>query len=78
MARSSLAKRDPTAAAKVTRALLKGALWVDVNPTAAAQLSVEKKYIAASTEVNSHAISKLKYAPGVSRCRHSLDLAASD
>ena len=55
-----------------------GALWVDQNPTAAAELSVAKKYIAASSEVNAQAISKLKYVPGVSRCRKSLDLAAAE
>jgi NitT/TauT family transport system substrate-binding protein len=72
------ARRDPAAAAKVTRAMLKGARWVEQNPTAAAHLSVEKKYIAASTEINAQAISKLKYTPGVSRCRKSLDLAAAE
>lgn len=72
------AARDPAAAAKVTRALLKGARWVGQNPTAAANLSVEKKYISASTEVNAMAISKLKYVPGVSKCRKSLDLATKE
>lgn len=72
------ARRDPSGAAKVTRALLKGASWVEENPTAAARLSVEKKYIAASAEINAQAISKLKYAPGISRCRKSLDLAAEE
>ena len=74
----AFAKRDPAGAAKVTRALLKGALWVEENPTAAARLSVEKSYIAASTEINAHAISHLKYMPGVTRCRKSLDLAAGE
>ena len=73
-----LAARDPAAAAKVTRALLKGARWVEENPTAAAKLSVEKKYIAASEEINAHAISNLNYRPAVSRCRESLDLAAKE
>jgi NitT/TauT family transport system substrate-binding protein len=68
----ALARKSPETAAKVTRALLKGAAWADTNPTAAARLSVEKKYIAASVEVNAQAISKLKYAPGVSRCRESV------
>jgi NitT/TauT family transport system substrate-binding protein len=72
------AKRDPAGAAKVTRAILKGARWVEENPTAAARLSVEKNYIAASVEINAQAISKLKYAPGVTRCRKSLDLAAAE
>ena len=74
----ALAKRSPEQAAQVTRAALKGASWVDLNPTAAAKLSVEKRYIAASPEVNAHAISKLKYAPGISRCRSSLEVAAAD
>lgn len=73
-----LAARDPEAAAKVTRALLRGARWVGENPTAAAALSVAKKYISASTEVNAQAISKLKYLPSVSKCRQSIDLAARE
>ncbi|MBV9125062.1 MAG: ABC transporter substrate-binding protein [Planctomycetes bacterium] len=73
-----LAARDPAAAAKVTRALLKGAKWVGENPTAAAQLSVEKKYLASSAEFNAQAIAKLKYVPGVARCRDSLVQAAKE
>lgn len=72
------AARDPEGVAKVTRALLKGAMWVDKNPTAAAQLSVDKKYIASSVELNAQAIGKLRFMPGVSRCRESLDLAANE
>lgn len=74
----AFARRDPASASKVTRALLKGALWVEKNPTAAARLSVEKNYIAASVDMNALAISKLKYIPGVSECRKSLDLAAGE
>lgn len=70
--------RDRAAAAKVTRAMLKGALWVEKNPTAAAQLSVESKYVASSVEVNAQAIGKLTYMPGVSRCRDSLLSAAKE
>jgi NitT/TauT family transport system substrate-binding protein len=72
------AARDRASAAKVTRALLRGAKWVGENPTAAARLSVEKKYIAASVEINAQAISKLKYVPGVTQCRTSLDQAAAE
>jgi NitT/TauT family transport system substrate-binding protein len=72
------ARRDPASAAKVTRALLKGARWVEENPSAAARLSVEKKYIAASAEINAHAISHLKYMPGVSQCRESVLFAAQE
>ncbi len=72
------AARDPLAAAKVTRGLLKAAQWVGENPTAAANLSVEKKYIASSAKLNAQAISKLHYMPGVSGCRDSIGLAASE
>ncbi len=72
------AKRDPTTAAKVTRALMKGARWVAENPTAAANLSVEKKYVASSAELNAHAISKLNYLPAVSACRDSIGLASRE
>ena len=72
------AASNPAGAAKVTRALLKGAMWVDKNPTAAAKLAVEKKYVASSAELNAQAIGKLKYMPGVSRCRESIGLAASE
>ena len=68
-----LARSDPAAAAKLTRAILKAAAWVDQNPMAAAKLSVEKKYIAASEEINAHAISKLQYRPSVKQCRDSID-----
>lgn len=73
-----LARENPVAAAKVTRALLKGAKWVGENASAAAKLGVEKKYIAASVEVNAQALSKLKYIPGVARCRQSIDDAAKE
>jgi NitT/TauT family transport system substrate-binding protein len=73
-----LVDRDRPAAAKVTRALLKGAKWVGMNPTAAANLSVEKKYIAASVEINAQALSKLKYVPGVAKCQESLNRAARE
>lgn len=71
-----LAARDPQAAAKVTRALFKGAKWAGKNPSAAARLSVAKKYIAASEELNAYAISNLVYRPAVAQCRQSIDLAA--
>jgi NitT/TauT family transport system substrate-binding protein len=73
-----LAKENPAAAAKVTKALLKGASWVGENPAASANMAVEKKYIAASAEINTQAISKLKYVPGVAKCRTSIDQAAAE
>jgi NitT/TauT family transport system substrate-binding protein len=73
-----LAESNPEAAAKVTRALLKAAKWVHTNPTAAANLSVEKKYLASSAKMNAQALSKLNYIPGVDRCRRSVLQAAGD
>jgi NitT/TauT family transport system substrate-binding protein len=70
------ARENPPAAAKITRALLKGAKWVSVNPTAAAKLAVEKKYVTASTEVNAQAIAMLKYEPGVAKARQDIQTAA--
>lgn len=72
------ASRDPSSAAKVTRALLKGARWVNENPAAAAKLAVENKYTAASVELNAQALGRLKYMPAIAQCRKSLDLAASE
>jgi NitT/TauT family transport system substrate-binding protein len=73
-----LARENPQAAAKVTRALLKGARWVNENPTAAANISVEKQYVASTAEINGQALSHLNYIPGVSRCRTSVFQAAKD
>lgn len=73
-----LAKKDPATAAKVTRALLRASKWVGENPKAAAELSVEKKYLASSLDVNIQAISKLQYVPGVARCRASVNQAAEE
>src|SRR5262249_40282508 len=57
---------NPKAAAAATRALLKAAKWVETNPAAAARLSVEKKYLASNPELNTVAISHLRYVPSVS------------
>ena len=73
-----LARNNPATAAKVTRALLKGAAWVDVNPTAAARLSVDKKYVASSVELNARALGQLHFAPGVAKCRESVVLASKE
>jgi NitT/TauT family transport system substrate-binding protein len=70
------ARDNPAAAAKVTRALFKGARWVQVNPSAAAKLAVEKGYVAASMEVTAQAISKLMYDPGVAKARRDIRTTA--
>jgi NitT/TauT family transport system substrate-binding protein len=70
------ARERPEAAAKVTRAMLKGARWVHENPKAAAEMGVEKHYVASTAEINAQALLKLNYVPGVSRCRTSIEAAA--
>lgn len=73
-----LAKSNPAAAAKVTRALFKASKWVEENPTAAAKLSVGNGYVATSAEINAQALVKLRYLPGVAKCRQSILQAAKE
>jgi NitT/TauT family transport system substrate-binding protein len=72
------ARQHPAAATKVTKAILKGAKWVQENPKAAAELGVEKKYVAASVEINTQALAALKYLPGVAKGKASVEQAAMD
>ena len=72
----ALGRSNPSAAAKLTRALLKGAKWVSVNPTAAAKIAVEKNYVAASTEINAQALGLLRFEPGVDRARRDVRAGA--
>ncbi|MCA1658490.1 MAG: ABC transporter substrate-binding protein [Verrucomicrobiaceae bacterium] len=69
---------NPKAAAAATRALLKGAKWVEANPAAAARLSVEKKYLASTPELNTVAISHLRYVPSVSGADDAIKSAAAE
>ena len=70
--------KNPQTAAAATRALLKGAKWVQTNPTAAAKMAVEKKYLAANPELNAIAISRLNYLPSVGRAESSVRTAADE
>ena len=70
--------KNPKAAAASTRALLKGAKWVQTNPVAAAKMAVEKKYLAANPELNAVAISHLNYLPSISRAESSVRTAAEE
>ena len=69
---------NPKASAAATRALLKGAKWVEANPAAAARLSVEKKYLASNPELNTVAISHLRYVPSVSGAEFAVNSAAAE
>src|SRR5437588_11301179 len=69
---------NPKATAAATRALLKAAKWVEANPAAAARLSVEKKYLASNPELNTVAISHLRYVPSVSGVEDAVNSAAAE
>jgi len=69
---------NPDSAARATRAILRGAVWVQENPKAAAQLAVDKKYLASTVELNTVAISRLKYIPSVSKAEQTLYSAAKE
>src|SRR5262245_33718504 len=73
-----LARKNPEKAAKATRAMLKGALWVQNNQMAAAKMAVEKRYTSATPEINAQAISALNYRPGVAKAKIDLLAAAKD
>jgi NitT/TauT family transport system substrate-binding protein len=70
--------KNPKAAAAATRALLKGAKWVQTNPAAAARLSVEKKYLASNPELNTKAIGNLSYIPSVMGAEAAVSSAAEE
>ena len=69
---------NPKRAAAATRALLKGAKWVETNPKTAAALAVEKKYLASTPELNTVALSRLRYIPAVGIAEESLHTAARE
>jgi NitT/TauT family transport system substrate-binding protein len=73
-----LCQDDPTTAAKITRAILKGSKWTDTNPSAAAALAVEKKYIGATKEMNATALSNLSYIPSISGGQAAVVSAATE
>src|SRR5690349_11818088 len=70
--------RNPKASAAATRALLKAAKWVETNPAAAAKLSVEGKYLASTVDMNTVAISHLRYVPSVSGAETAVKLASAE
>lgn len=65
VANGKFVANNPKIAAAATRAILKGAKWVEANPQAAAAMAVEKKYLASKPEINALAISHLRYQPSI-------------
>src|SRR4026208_528847 len=68
----------PAPAARATRALLKGAKWVETNPKAAAIMAVEKKYLASTPELNTVALARLRYVPSVQLAEESVHTAGRE
>ncbi|MCX7745397.1 MAG: ABC transporter substrate-binding protein [Clostridia bacterium] len=61
----SLIEKDPETAAAATRAIMKGASWVNSNQKEIAQIMVDKKYVPGDLAVNEKVISTYNYQPSV-------------
>jgi NitT/TauT family transport system substrate-binding protein len=72
-----LIKSDPDTAARITRAILKGAKWVSSNPQSAAEICVEKKYTSKTVELSARVLAHLVYTPSVDGGIKALQTAAS-
>lgn len=57
---------NAAASAAATKAVLKGAKWVETNPRATARMSILKGYIASSPELNTQVLGQLRYVPSIS------------
>ena len=65
MVTSKLAKEHPDVAAKATRAILKGAAWVQAHPDESVKICLEKKYIAGNQDFNTALIKSYSFIPSV-------------
>ena len=62
---SKLATEHPDIAAAFTRAVLRASVWVNDHPEEAAQLQVEKDYVAGDAAFNASILSSYDYRPSV-------------
>ena len=60
-----LATEHPEVAAAYTRAVLKAAVWVNEHPDEAAQLQVDKNYVAGAPAFNASVLKSYNYLPSV-------------
>ncbi len=65
VANGTLLEKDPATAAAATRAILKGASWVNSNQKEIAQLMVDKKYVPGDAAVNEQVLANYNYEPSV-------------
>lgn len=62
---SKLANEQPDAAARFVRAINNAALWVQNHPKEAAQLELDKKYVAGDVELNTSLLESYNFNPSV-------------
>ncbi len=70
--RGKLVDKSPETAAKITRAIIKGAKWVSENPEEAAKIIVEKKYISGEVDANAVLLKQYNFESSVDGGRDSL------
>ncbi len=71
-----LLNENPAGAAAVTRALQKAAAYVEAEPRAAAQLQIEKNYVAGDLDFNAALLEELFYQPSRSLGKKTFEDAA--
>lgn len=62
---NKLAAENPEAAAKFVRSVEKASAWVQKHPREAAQLELDKKYVAGNIDLNTSLIQSYNYNPSV-------------
>ncbi len=61
----TLIEKDPDTAAAATRAIMKGANWVNSNQKEIAKIEVDKKYVPGDEDVNAKVLATYNYQPSV-------------
>lgn len=72
---SKLAEERPDVAAAFTRAALKAAVWVHEHPDEAAQIQVDKKYVAGDPVFNASILRHYNYMPSVQGAYDAIKLS---
>lgn len=71
-----LANEHPEVAAAFTRAILKASVWVNEHPEEAAQIQVDKNYIAGDPAFNAEILKSYNYLPSVQGGYEAIKLSA--
>lgn len=70
--RGKLVDENPATAAAITRAITKGAGWVQQNPDEAAKIIVEKKYVSGEIKATADLLKQYNFKPSVTGGKESL------